>query len=86
MKPQLVDYDKLFKKKADLNPIEIPIKTNRPQINQIDNSYFFLNIFGLIIIVVCVILLYYRKKNKESNKRLYTQKVIQFYHDTNKFD
>ena len=82
MKPNLVDYDKFFKKKID-EPI---IKKKTIEIKQSKNYFFFFNIFGLIILVCGMILLCNRKKNKEKNKRMYTQKVIQFYHDTNKFE
>lgn len=82
MKPKLVEYDKIFKKKIE----EPVIKKPKIDVKQSENYFFFFNIIGLIIIVCGFIILYKRKKNKEKNKRIYTQKVIQFYHDTNKFD
>lgn len=82
MKPALVDYDKIFKKKGVLTE-KISVGTN---IQQISNTHFFFNFFAIILIIVGIVLLYYRKKRKLKNKRLQTQKIIQFYHDTNKFD
>jgi LPXTG-motif cell wall-anchored protein len=81
MKPNLVEYEKIFKKKSE------PVIINKNiEIKQTNNYYFFFNILGLVIIVGGGFLLYNRKRNKEKNKRMYTQKVIQFYHDTNKFE
>jgi uncharacterized membrane protein YkgB len=79
MKPKLVDYEKIYKKK-----IEIDIKPRNSNIQQVENYYFFFNLFGIMIIITGFIVLFYRKKNKMKNKRIYTQKVVQFYHDTNK--
>ena len=81
MKPTLVEYDKIFKKK--LVPTEIKLKTSIA-IPQIENYHFFFNVFGIVIVIVGIITLYNRKRDKESNKRLHTQRIIQFYHDTNK--
>lgn len=81
MKPNLVEYDKIFKKK-----INNPVIKKTIEIKQTKNHFFFFNIIGLITIVGGLIILYKRKINKEKNKRMYTQKVIQFYHDTNKFE
>tara|TARA_Y100000996_G_scaffold150557_1_gene115979 strand:- start:1880 stop:2131 length:252 start_codon:yes stop_codon:yes gene_type:complete len=82
MRPNLVEYDKIFKKKSEIIEVTKPPSN----IKQVENCYFFLNVIAILIIVGGVILLYYRKKNKEINKRIYTQKVVQFYHDTNKFE
>ena len=83
MKPSLVEYEKIFKKKAaaievQINPKSIPV--------QIDNYHFFFNVFSIIIVISGILLLYNRKRNKEKNKRLQTQRIIQLYHDTNKFE
>ena len=83
MKPNLVEYDKIFKKKVNEPLI---IKKVKPEIPQTNNYFFFFNIIGIITIVGGILFLYNRKKHKETNKRMYTQKVIQFYHDTNKFE
>jgi uncharacterized membrane protein YkgB len=80
MKPKLVDYEKIYKKKIET----IDIKPRNSNIQQVENYYFFFNLFGIIIIITGFIVLFYRKKNKMKNKRIYTQKVVQFYHDTNK--
>ena len=80
MKPQLVDYDKIFKKKI---PQEINTIKKKVDIKQDNNFHFFFNLIGLIIIIIGAIILYYRKKNKEVNKRLYNQRIVQFYHDIN---
>jgi LPXTG-motif cell wall-anchored protein len=82
MKPQLVEYDKIFQKKVKINDPQI--KRSKEIVYQVDNSNFFFNIIGLIIIIVFIIILYYRKKNKKENEKMYTQKVIQLYHDINK--
>ena len=82
MRPNLVEYDKIFKKKTEIIPLTKPPSN----IKQVDNQYFFFNVIAILIIIGGVVLLYYRKKNKEINKRVYTQKVVQFYHDTNKFE
>ena len=80
MKPALIEYDKIFKKKKKV--IEI-IKPERPQIQQIDNFNFFFNIICFFIVIIGIMLLYFRKKNKIENKRKYNQKVVQFFHDVN---
>jgi len=82
MKPSLVEYEKIFKKKAA--PIEIQIKPQRIPVQQIDNYHFFFNVFSIIIVISGIIILYNRKRNKEKNKLLQTQRIIQLYHDTNK--
>jgi len=84
MKPSLVEYDKIFKKKTI--PVEIKLKKPGDTVNQIDNYHFFFNIFSIVIIIIGIVILYKRKRDKERNKRLHTQRIIQFYHDTNKFE
>ena len=85
MKPQLVDYNEFFKKKK--TNIENPtILENKIVTNQTDNIYFFFNIISIIIIIFIILFLYFRKENKDKKKRLQIQKIIQFYHDTNKFE
>ena len=81
MKPQLVEYRKIFKKKQ---PNET-IKVKRPnvEIQQVNSINFFINLIGLIILIGGIFLLYYRKINKEEKKKMNTQKIIQFYHDIN---
>lgn len=81
MRPQLVEYEKLFKKKQipEINSV----KKNRVQIQQIDNFNFFFNIIGLIAIIIGLCILYYRKIHKEDNKRKNIQRIVQFYHDIN---
>ena len=85
MKPQLVEYNKLFKKKK--SNIEYPniLETKRVS-PQTDNIYFFFNIISVLIIIIIILFLYFRKGNKEKQKRLKNQKIIQFFHDTNKFE
>ena len=83
MKPSLVEYEKIFKKKA--SPIEIQIKPQRiPPVQQIDNYHFFFNVFSIIIVISGILILYNCKRDKEKNKLLQTQRIIQLYHDTNK--
>jgi hypothetical protein len=83
MKPSLVEYEKIFKKKAA--PIEVQINPKSIPV-QIDNYHFFFNVFSIIIVISGILLLYNRKRNKEKNKRLQTQRIIQLYHDTNKIE
>tara|TARA_B100000575_G_C23101856_1_gene635725 strand:+ start:444 stop:689 length:246 start_codon:yes stop_codon:yes gene_type:complete len=80
MKPQLVEYEKFFKKKEP--NVEI-VKHPKNTIRQIDNFNFYFNIIGLLILSIGIFILYQRMKNKDKNKRNYTQRVIQFYHDIN---
>tara|TARA_Y100001936_G_scaffold157450_1_gene153764 strand:- start:2139 stop:2390 length:252 start_codon:yes stop_codon:yes gene_type:complete len=83
MKPQLVDYGNVFKK-DELFGIKTVEKINKKTtIKQIGNFNFFFNLIGIIILILGGIILYYRKENKETNKKIYNQKVIQFYHDIN---
>jgi|TARA_B110000285_G_C15063742_1_gene583887 predicted histidine transporter YuiF (NhaC family) len=84
MKPTLVEYEKIFKKKQI--PVEIEIKKPSLKISQIENYHFVFNIVGISIVIIGIIILYRRKSNKERNKRLHTQRIIQLYHDTNKFE
>ena len=79
MKPQLVDYEKIFQKKQ-VNEVKIKPKI---QVKQINTLNFLMNLTGLIIIIVGCSILYHRRVNKEHNKRMQTQKIIQFYHDIN---
>jgi len=82
MKPQLVEYDKIFQKKVK---VSVPqIKQSKEIVYQVNNSNFFFNIIGIIIIIIFIVILYYRKKNKRQNEKIYNQKVIQLYHDINK--
>ena len=83
MKPSLVEYDKIFKKKQI--PVEISIKQT-PTVSQVDNYHFFFNIFSISLVIIGIVILYKRKGEKERNKRLHTQRIIQLYHDTNKFE
>lgn len=80
MVPQLVEYDRFFKKKATE---VIHIERIKPQIKQNNNIELFLNILGLIILIIGIYSLIYRRRNKDKNKRIETQKIIQFYHDIN---
>jgi len=84
MKPALVEYDKIFKKKVV--PTEILIKRPINNVCQIDNYHFVFNICSIVIVIIGIIMLYKRKIDKERNKRLHTQRIIQFYHDTNKIE
>ena len=84
MKPQLVEYGKIFKKKTIHITTEIAPKKSKINIEQIENYNFFFNVFAILIVITGTVILYYRNKNKEKNKRMYTQKVVQFYHDINK--
>ena len=83
MKPQLVDYGNAFQKDQLLGIKKVVKIENKANIKQIGNFNFFFNLIGLITLVVGGVILYYRKINKETNKKIYNQKVIQFYHDIN---
>ena len=82
MRPQLVEYEKIFKKKQVNEVKNIP---KQPKIHekQMNNFNFFMNSIGVIILIVGFGILYYRKTNKEENKWKYNQRVIQLYHDIN---
>ena len=75
MRPQLVEYEKIFKKKQVNEVKNIP---KQPKIHEKQ-----MNNFGVIILIVGFGILYHRKTNKEENKRKYNQRVIQLYHDIN---
>jgi hypothetical protein len=79
MKPQLVDYEKIFQKKQ-VNEVNIKPKI---QVKQLTTFTILMNLIGLIIIIVGCSILYHRRMSKEHNKRMQTQKIIQFYHDIN---
>jgi len=83
MKPQLVDYGNAFQKDQLLGIKKVVKIENKANIKQIGNFNFFFNLIGLITLVVGGVILYYRKINKETNQKIYNQKVIQFYHDIN---
>ena len=83
MKPQLVDYGNAFQKDQLLGIKKVVKIENKENIKQIGNFNFFFNLIGLITLVVGGVILYYRKINKETNKKIYNQRVIQFYHDIN---
>ena len=83
MKPQLVDYGNAFQKDQLLGIKKVVKIENKANIKQIGNFNFFFNLIWLITLVVGGVILYYRKINKETNQKIYNQKVIQFYHDIN---
>lgn len=83
MKPRLVDYGNTFQKDKLLGIKKVVKIENKANIKQIGNFNFFFNLIGLITLVVGGVILYYRKINKETNQKIYNQKVIQFYHDIN---
>ena len=68
MRPQLVDYDKIFKKKQPVGTITVKCPTT--EIQQVGSINFFINLFGLVILIGGISLLYYRKINKEENKKI----------------
>ena len=72
--PQLVDYDKFFKKKK--------IKKIK-QIN-IDYFYIFINISCIILLVIGFYCLYFRHKNKEVNKLIYEKNIYEITNKINK--
>ena len=57
MKPQLVEYEKFFKKKEP--NVEI-VKHPKNTVRQIDNFNFYFNIIGLIILSIGIFILYQR--------------------------
>ena len=83
MRPQLVEYEKIFKKKKQVNEVKNIPKQPKIHEKQMNNFNFFMNSIGVIILIVGFGILYYRKTNKEENKRKYNQRVIQLYHDIN---
>lgn len=73
--PQLVDYDKFFKKKKKIKKIE--------QIN-INYFYIFINISCIILLVIGIYCLYIRHKNKEVNKLIYEKNIYEITQKINK--
>lgn len=73
--PQLVDYDKFFKKKKKIKKIE--------QIN-INYFYIFINISCIILLAIGIYCLYIRHKNKEVNKLIYEKNIYEITQKINK--
>ena len=65
MKPKLVDYQKIIKKK----PIE--------ELPKIEYNYIKIicNLLGFILVIIGLYVLYQRKLNKENNKIIYQTKI-----------
>lgn len=75
MMPNLVEYEKFFKKKQI-----IPIKPEiiKPKINQIDTTSFLFNIVAIIGIFIGLYFLMIRNEEKEKNKKKYNQDIENF--------
>ena len=65
MKPQLVEYEKLFKPK---------VVHEQPTV-EYNYIKIMCNIFGLIFVCIGIYILYKRKMNKEYNKIIYQGKI-----------
>lgn len=65
--PQLVDYDKCFKKKKII------------KIKQINIDFFriFINISCILLLCIGFYCLYFRHKNKEVNKLIYEKNIYE---------
>ena len=85
MEPELIDYDTFFKKKVQVEKIDIKTKS-KVNIQQIDNTKVIINFLGILLLILGLYLLFQRQKNKEKNKRLYNQRVVHFFHDVNSVD
>ena len=85
MEPELIDYDTFFKKKVQVEKIDIKTKS-KVNIQQIDNTKIIINFVGILLLILGLYLLFQRQKNKEKNKRLYNQRVVHFFHDVNSVD
>ena len=72
--PQLVDYDKFFKKK----------KIKKIKKINIDYFYIFINISCIILLVIGFYCLYFRHKNKEVNKLIYEKNIYEITNKINK--
>lgn len=79
MKPQLVNYDEFFKKKAPLKEF----KVIHPPIEQLSNTRIFFNILCFLTLVIGIIYLSVKRNDKDKNQKLYNQKVINFFHKVN---
>ena len=75
MRPNLVEYDKIFKKKSEIIEVTKPPSN----IKQVENCYFFLNVISILIIVGGVILLYYRKKNDLNSLYIILYQLVEVY-------
>ena len=85
MEPELIDYDTFFKKKVQVEKIDIKTKS-KVNIQQIDNTKIIINFVGILLLILGLYLLFQRQKDKEKNKRLYNQRVVHFFHDVNSVD
>lgn len=72
--PQLVDYDKLFKKKK-----VVKLK----QIN-IDYFHIFITISSIVLLCIGIYCLYVRHMNKEVNKLIYEKNIHEITQKINK--
>lgn len=76
MIPNLVEYDKFFKKKQII-PIKPEIK--KVQIKQVNTTSFLFNIGAIIFIFVGIYFLIIRKEEKEENKNKYNKEINKLY-------
>jgi|TARA_Y100000389_G_C17386152_1_gene477138 hypothetical protein len=78
MIPNLVEYEKFFKKKQIL-PIKPEIK--RLPIKQVDQTSFLFNIGAIIFIFIGIYFLIIRNEKKEENKKKYRNEINKLYNE-----
>tara|TARA_B100001094_G_C18103931_1_gene757325 strand:- start:128 stop:367 length:240 start_codon:yes stop_codon:yes gene_type:complete len=76
MDPNLVELNKIFKKKKPIIPKPKPVVIER------DYTPFYFNILCIIALVGGIIFLVQRKENKVINRKKYEEKVNRIYNQT----
>ena len=74
MDPNLVELNKIFKKKKPIIP--------KPVVIERDYTPFYFNILCIIALVGGIIFLVQRKENKVINRKKYEEKVNRIYNQT----
>ena len=76
MEPNLVELNKIFKKKQPVIPKPKPVVIER------DYTPFYFNIICIVALIGGIIFLILRKENKENNRKKYEEKVNRIYNQT----
>ena len=77
MIPNLVEYDKFFKKKQIIPPTKPIIQ--KTVIKQVDTTSFLFNIGAIIFIFIGIYFLIIPNEQKEENKKKYTKNIDELY-------
>ena len=62
MEPELIDYDTFFKKKVQVEKIDIKTKS-KVNIQQIDNTKIIINFVGILLLILGLYLLFQRQNH-----------------------